>query len=128
MYPASKIKMKDITDGSSHTFLVGELSWNAGPQRHWAVGGGSATNLDTYVYTAKNVYWPLNQACRNSADDPPGKCPYANNDMSFGSMHNGGCHFLLCDGSVQFIREDITLDVLKSLASRKSAEVFQSPF
>ena len=127
MFPASQVKMKDVTDGSSHTFLVGELSWNAGPQRIWSVGGGSKTNLDTYVYTAKNIYWPLNTACRKAADDPR-PCPYANNDMSYGSNHNGGCFFAMCDGSVQFVREDITLELLKSLASRKSAEVFDLAF
>jgi prepilin-type processing-associated H-X9-DG protein len=43
-------------------------------------------------------------------------------------MHPGGCHFLMCDGSVQFIREEIPVATLKALASRKSAEVFESPF
>jgi prepilin-type N-terminal cleavage/methylation domain-containing protein/prepilin-type processing-associated H-X9-DG protein len=127
MYPASKTNMKDITDGSTHTFLVGELSWNGGPQRIWSVGGGSATNLDTYVYTAKNIYWPLNTACRASVDDPR-PCPYANNDMSFGSNHPGGCHFAMCDGSVQFVRQDIALDLLKAMASRKSGEAVQADF
>ena len=129
MFPASKIRFKDITDGTSHTFMVGELSWNAGPQRIWPVGGGSATNLDTYVYTAKNIYWPLNTACRASTTgEPPQNCPYANNDMSFGSNHPGGCYFAMCDGSVQFIREDIPLATLKALASRKSNEVYDPAF
>lgn len=128
MFPTSQTKIKDIVDGTSHTFLVGEISWEVGPQRIWTVGGASKTNLDTYVYTAKNVYWPLNTACR---DDPntPKPCPYANNDMSFGSNHPGGCHFLMTDGSVQFLREEVDpAGVLKPLASRKSGEVFDNAF
>ena len=129
MYPTSKVRMKDITDGSTHTFLVGEISWDCGPQRIWAVGGASVTNLDTYVYTAKNVTYPLNTACRNDPDRPSIPCPYGNNDMSFGSTHAGGCHFAMCDGSVQFIKDDVSLDgVLKPLASRKANEVFQGDF
>jgi prepilin-type N-terminal cleavage/methylation domain-containing protein/prepilin-type processing-associated H-X9-DG protein len=134
MFPASKIQMKDITDGTSHTFLLGEISWDSGPQRIWMVGGGSKTALDTFVYSAKNIFWGLNQACRSADDDPPAttaRCaPYGdlNNDMSFGSRHPGGCHFAMCDGSVQFIREEIALDVLKSLASRKSGEVIEAAF
>jgi prepilin-type processing-associated H-X9-DG protein len=129
LFPASKVKMKDISDGTTHTFIVGELAWDSGPQRVWMAGGGSATNLETYMYTSKNIFHPLNTACRFAAIDNPGRpCPYANNDVSFGSKHPGGCHFLMCDGSVQFIREEIPLDILKSLASRKSNEVFDAPF
>jgi prepilin-type processing-associated H-X9-DG protein len=132
IFPQSRVNIKDIADGTSHTFIVGEVSWNSGPQRIWAVGGGSATTLDTYMYTAKNIYWPLNTACRGSTVagelPTPAMCPYANNDMSFGSNHKGGCHFAMCDGSVQFVREDIQLDVLKALASRKSSEAFETPF
>jgi prepilin-type processing-associated H-X9-DG protein len=129
LFPASKINLKDVTDGSTHTFIVGEISWDSGPQRVWMAGGGSKTNMQTYVYTSKNIYWPLNTACRQAAESATWRpCPYANNDVSFGSLHPGGAHFLMCDGSVQFIRQDVQLAVLKSLASRKSAEVFESPF
>jgi prepilin-type N-terminal cleavage/methylation domain-containing protein/prepilin-type processing-associated H-X9-DG protein len=131
LFPASKVNLKDVTDGTSHTFIVGELAWNAGPQRVWLAGGGSQTNLDTYVYTSKNIYWPLNTACRGSTTGnlpTTAQCPYANNDMSFGSNHPGGCHFAMCDGSVQFVRDDILLDILRAMASRKSNEVFDSPF
>ena len=34
----------------------------------------------------------------------------------------------MCDGSVQFIHEDISLDVLRAFASRKSGEAFERPF
>jgi prepilin-type N-terminal cleavage/methylation domain-containing protein/prepilin-type processing-associated H-X9-DG protein len=126
IYPASKTTIRDIPDGTSHTFLIGEISWNCGPQRIWLVGGASKTNLDTYVYTSKNVFWPLNTAWREETGSPAS--PYANNDMSFGSNHPGGTHFAMCDGSVQFVRDDILLDTLKALASRKSAETFDPPF
>jgi prepilin-type processing-associated H-X9-DG protein len=126
IYPASKVTMRDISDGTTHTFLVGEISWLCGPQRIWTVGGASATNMDTYVYTAKNVMWPLKTAYRAEATAPASG--YANNDMSFGSMHPGGCNFAMCDGSVQFIRDDVPIEILRSLASRKSAESFEMPF
>jgi prepilin-type N-terminal cleavage/methylation domain-containing protein len=134
MYPGSRVSFKDVTDGSTHTFLLGEISWDSGPQRIWMVGGGSKTALDTFVYSAKNIFWGLNQSCRSADDDPPAttaRCsPYGdlNNDMSFGSLHPGGCHFTMCDGSTQFVREDISLAVLKAMASRKSSEVFDSGF
>jgi len=129
LFPASKVNLKDVTDGTSHTFIVGESSWDTGPQRIWMAGGGSKTNLQTFVYTSKNVYWPLNTACRYAKIDNPGRpCPFSNNDVSFGSNHKGGCFFAMCDGSVQFINESVELAILKSLASRKSAENFSAPF
>jgi prepilin-type processing-associated H-X9-DG protein len=131
MFPASKVRMRDVTDGTTHTFLLGEISWNCGPQRVWMSGGGSKTALDTFIYAAKNVFWPMNTACRDDANNPAILCSakgYENNDMSFGSLHNGGCHFCMGDGSVQFVREEIAMDVLKSLASRKSSESFEAPF
>ena len=120
IYPASKVTMKDVTDGTTHTFLVGEISWDCGPQRIWTVGGASKTALDTFVYTSKNVFWPLNTAWRAESTAPASG--YENNDLSFGSKHAGGCHFAMCDGSVQFIRQDISIDILRALASRKSAD------
>jgi prepilin-type N-terminal cleavage/methylation domain-containing protein len=127
MYPASKTTMKDITDGTTYTFLVGEISWKCGPQRIWTVGGASYTNLDTFVYTAKNIRWPLNTAYREETGNPGSG--YDNNDMSFGSYHAGGTHFAMCDGAIQFIKDSIDLNgVYLPLASRRAGESVENPF
>lgn len=127
MFPTSKVSMKDITDGSTYTFLVGEISWRCGPQRIWSVGGASFKNLDTFVYTAKNIFHPLNTAFRAETGQP--FSGYFNNDMSFGSYHPGGCHFAMCDGSIQFLRDEVDLaGVLKPMASRKAGELIQGAF
>jgi len=125
IYPGGKVKLKSVTDGTTHTFLVGEISWDVGPQRIWAVGTSSYTWLESYNYTAKNVLWPLNTAWRAEKDKP--KSGYSNNDLSFGSDHPGGTHFAMCDGSVQFVQEEVSLDgVLRPLASRKSGESIEN--
>jgi hypothetical protein len=128
-YLSSEIRMKDVTDGTSHTFMIGEISWNCGPQRIWAIGsatGQGAGNVYSFNYTAKNVVYELNRACRQEAANPS-QCPTANafenNDMSFGSLHSGGCFFGMGDGSVQFVSQDITKELLRTLASRKSGEI-----
>jgi prepilin-type N-terminal cleavage/methylation domain-containing protein/prepilin-type processing-associated H-X9-DG protein len=128
-YLPGKIRVKDITDGTSHTFLIGEISWNCGPQRIWPVGSATGIgngDLWSYHYSSKNVRYPLNTAYRALAGQPASG--YENNDMSFGSLHPGGTHFALCDGSVQFVREDIQLAILKALASRKSGEAIPEGF
>jgi prepilin-type N-terminal cleavage/methylation domain-containing protein len=131
-YLSSEVKMKDVTDGTTHTFMIGEISWNCGPQRIWAIGsatGKNTGNVFSFNYTSKNVVYELNRACRQEAANPS-QCPVAfeNNDMSFGSLHSGGCFFGMGDGSVQFVRQDITKELLRALASRKSGETFEPQF
>jgi prepilin-type processing-associated H-X9-DG protein len=41
---------------------------------------------------------------------------------AFGSNHPGGANFVLVDGSCTFLPETMSLDVLKSLATRHGAE------
>jgi prepilin-type N-terminal cleavage/methylation domain-containing protein/prepilin-type processing-associated H-X9-DG protein len=125
----SNIKMKDVTDGSTHTFMIGEISWLVGPQRVWAIGSATNPQNDTpysYNYSAKNVMSALNYAYRADTNVNQTPCtPCENNDLSFGSLHPGGTHFAMCDGSVQFIREEIPIATLRAMASRKSEEVLQ---
>lgn len=122
MYPGSKVTFKDVTDGSTNTFLIGEISWEVGPQRVWLVGSASKTAVYNYNYTAKNVMYPLNTAYRAASGQPAS--PYMNNDLSFGSHHPGGAHFAMADASVQFVREDVDLvGVLRPMSSRASGEV-----
>lgn len=123
MYPESRIRFKDITDGSSNTLLVGECSWNSGITRVWATGslawpGASLLNGHKWsCYGGRNVAVPINtQSSRRGAGGPV-------NDTSFGSLHPGGAIFGLSDGSSRFISENIRLVVYKALASRNVGEV-----
>jgi prepilin-type N-terminal cleavage/methylation domain-containing protein len=131
-YSEGQISLKSVTDGSTHTLMVGEISWLVGPQRIWAVGtatGQTTKDWTSFLYTSKNVLSPLNFAYRAPTDEHPNPCtPCENNDLSFGSLHPGGAHFALCDASVQFVKEDIAIELLRALASRKSGESTEGAF
>jgi prepilin-type N-terminal cleavage/methylation domain-containing protein/prepilin-type processing-associated H-X9-DG protein len=130
-YGPSQVSLKSITDGSSHTAMIGEISWLVGPQRIWAVGVATNPSTDNPVsfnYVSKNVIWPLNTAYRADTDAGQPPSGYDNNDLSFGSMHPGGTHFAMCDGSIQFVRQDVPIDVLRALASRKSGDSTEGAF
>jgi len=130
-YGPSQVSMKSDVDGTSHTFLVGEISWMVGPQRIWAVGVATQQQTDnpvSYNYVSKNVMWPLNTAYRADTDAGQSPSGYDNNDLSFGSLHPGGAHFVFADGSVQFIREDVPKEVLRALASRASGDSIEGAF
>ena len=45
------------------------------------------------------------------------------NDVSFGSMHPGGCLFAYGDGSVHFVSETVDIGVYKSTSTRAGGEV-----
>ena len=105
------VKMAQVTDGTSNTLMVGEISWTnelTGTRyRSWVRG----CQVNFVCAGAKNV---------NSGINSPSIALF--NDIAFGSMHPGGTHFLLGDGTVRFISQGISLGVYRSLASYDGAE------
>lgn len=110
-----KVRLQQITDGTSHTFALGEISWNGYLRyRSWHRG---STVSGTAMGGCKNVNDPINT-----------QIPYGNfNDGAFGSQHPGGTHFMLCDGSTQFVSEDVDQSILLSCASRDGKERYDLP-
>lgn len=114
------VAAKRITDGLSNTFLMGEMAWDIGEYEAWPGGLSPAWQN---AMTSKNVRYPLN-SYRFDQD----LVTLDINDTSFGSEHAGrGAHFLMADGSVHFVQEDISLELLVSAASRDQEEVFTEP-
>ena len=64
-----------------------------------------------------------------SSDIVSGDIPFGNSlnhqagADGFGSLHPGGCQFLLCDGSVRFMKETLAPQVFRALATRAGGEV-----
>jgi prepilin-type N-terminal cleavage/methylation domain-containing protein/prepilin-type processing-associated H-X9-DG protein len=110
-----KARMRDITDGTSNTLMVGEMSWkNANYYRVWTRGTYSdGQDRDT-------------TCCRNVANTF-GSTPYDGstnaNNVSFGSDHpNGGANFVFADGTVRWLDPGIAFGVYLSLASMNGGE------
>ncbi len=43
--------------------------------------------------------------------------------FQFSSLHPGGCHFTLGDGSARFVGETIDVDLFRALTTRRGGEV-----
>jgi len=107
LFRNSSTGFRDITDGTSNTFAVGEKK---GGETGWVLGISNQDKQD--LVASKNIQFAINST-------PPSSVPEAGgNSRPFGSQHTGGSHFLMCDGAVRFVSENINMDLYKSMASR----------
>jgi len=119
--------IRDVTDGTTNTLAIGEISGdpsgsagstnNSGPYRGWSQGAtGTATN--DVVYGSRNVTYGIGRVGYSG-----GSADIKFNDSRFGSRHVGGAHFLMCDGSVQFLSENLDFPTYQAMATRAGGEV-----
>lgn len=106
----SKIRIRDITDGTSNTFLIGEII-------HYGASAGSNNSFtwDGKMYashrwdgshgTARATLAMARMTVRKL--NPPDSEATVVRREAFGSKHEGGAQFAMCDGSVRFISENI---------------------
>jgi prepilin-type N-terminal cleavage/methylation domain-containing protein/prepilin-type processing-associated H-X9-DG protein len=115
----SQTGLKDITDGTSQTFLVGEKhsvrsKWGqSGPS--W--GEGAIWNGDfprNFSRIAGQTQWHLGQGPDDLAG--PWHC-------KFGSWHPGVCQFVFADGHVAALSNSLDMDTLQKLACRNDGQV-----
>jgi len=111
--------MSDITDGTSNTFLMGEISSKPAWSHNWRGWTQGANNdLDTVaMYCCKNVRYPIGPSGYTS-----GNATRLHNDVRFGSQHPGGTQFLFGDGAVHFISETIDFRIYQAAATKDFGE------
>ncbi|WP_437200764.1 DUF1559 family PulG-like putative transporter [Planctomicrobium sp. SH664] len=101
--------IRNITDGTSNTIMGGETSWEYSLY-------GALYGFVNHLSTGGSGGWGGTQArcCVSYGEismNPPFRAQEVNvnddADGSFSSLHEGGAQFVMCDGSVRFISENI---------------------
>jgi prepilin-type N-terminal cleavage/methylation domain-containing protein/prepilin-type processing-associated H-X9-DG protein len=108
-------KPADIEDGLSNTFMLFE---DAGRPKFYSLSTASGT------YLAGNEMWgdPANKIviqaiCRGTAT------VNCNNGNEIFSFHLGGANFLMGDGSVRFVSQDVSPKTFAALYTRMGGEI-----
>ena len=131
LFSLSAVKIRDITDGTSHTLLVGEAlptvkdntsreTWSNRRKDHWYAGGDDADTDDGHDGSEHcgSTGVPMNPEI-----DLSKSVVTAEQEIAYSSSHPGGCNMLFCDGSVQFIDEEIDTAIWCALATRAGGEI-----
>jgi prepilin-type N-terminal cleavage/methylation domain-containing protein/prepilin-type processing-associated H-X9-DG protein len=128
-----RVKITEISDGTSNTILGGERSFDDPGLK--AIG----ISEDTLVYHAaiwRNGYVPPLSFLRVPLDQinyriPPGtpttgparSLAFNKRLLGYSSNHSGGANLAFGDGSVRFLRDSLPLITLQSMATRAGGEV-----
>jgi prepilin-type N-terminal cleavage/methylation domain-containing protein/prepilin-type processing-associated H-X9-DG protein len=101
-YRDSRIKIRDITDGTSSTVALGEVNWTlaSNGRLYGAIDPASGIASGNGPRLLCIAEWGL-----NLPPSPPSVQGELNE--SYSSQHEGGAHFLFGDGHVHFISENI---------------------
>lgn len=102
--------MASIVDGTSNTTVVGEsvVNKSLASNNGWCwvhtveSSAFTAIPINTYKYNSTGVSWEIG--------------------WSFASTHVGGCHFLLADGTVRFLSENMNLNTYRNLSTIEGGE------
>jgi prepilin-type processing-associated H-X9-DG protein len=126
LHPDKGTKLNEVTDGTSHTVMVGERpSGPNGFHSNWYAGWG-------FMHFYRSTLMPVDRRYANSPvmsvvcprvsvyqagryDDP---C----HDYHFWSLHDGGANFLFVDGGTRFLPYS-AVEVLSALATKAGGEV-----
>lgn len=135
-YVLAPTKLAQITDGTSKTLMVGERHSiqtvpGIGCETEALIQSVTRQTLWAYSYTSYN---------KSQVTPTPGtllpdscRCKAVTGDeeackRGWGSLHPGGLHFMMCDGSAHFLSEDIDMEMLANMASIKGDEVVGGGF
>jgi len=123
-----KTAIRDFTDGTSNTLMIGETAYNL-PSYKFAASDALCPGQPRYSFTYWSNPYPTSTGIStqygfNLKDNGQPGNGFVNNWVgTFRSEHTGMVNFALSDGSVRGISDNISSVVLTALATRNGGEV-----
>jgi prepilin-type N-terminal cleavage/methylation domain-containing protein len=126
IFQRSEIKIAQITDGTTYTYLIGEKCVDS-----LQYDSGNTGNDDQSMYNGydkDNLRGAMSWIPGFEHNGPPRyppmpDTPGVENAWNFGSAHPSGWAAVFCDNSVRFLPFDIDPDVHQNFGSRKDGRV-----
>jgi hypothetical protein len=124
MAPSAPSKISSVTDGLSHTAILGEASdfyidANGEPQQIYGRSGILFGLANDRYFHATTVRYQIN----TKSSELPGVHFVWGPNLPLVSPHPGGVHVAAGDGAVMFLTEDMELGLLKRLATKDDGDV-----
>jgi prepilin-type N-terminal cleavage/methylation domain-containing protein/prepilin-type processing-associated H-X9-DG protein len=121
----SRVKLTDITDGTSNTYLIGESKYQVADRKPdgsvkyglWS-GGVYLTSAWRYYSNLAAAVEGINQP--TEVPDYTGSSLRNNEHIvgrTFGSFHSGGCNMAFADGSIRFMPNSTDVNVHRQLGT-----------
>lgn len=115
------VRLRDITDGTSNTLMVGESAWN---MKDYLFTSGPCAGQVRYGFTYWSSPYPLATLFTTRGPFNPQSLGGDSTRLgNFRSDHPGGVHFVMADGAVVFLSDAIDHALLDALATRAGDEI-----
>ncbi|HET6572799.1 MAG TPA: DUF1559 domain-containing protein [Fimbriiglobus sp.] len=133
MFRNSRVKMTEISDGTSGTIMVVECAARPLVYRGRSAQSGLSNDQGIGWADSEGPFSLDGAPADGSAEGcgPAGGCTQAinaRNDNEPYSFHSGGGNFLFADGHIQFVRDSAPLVTFAALVTRNGGEVVNSDY